>query len=421
LAILSASAARAQTTRLVPSQYSTIGAALDAASAGDTVLVSPGVYQEHYLQVNGVTLRSVDGPAVTIIDAQGLGRVLRVRNYKGLPCLIEGFTIANGRAPDYDIDFATKSGGGILMDINGDDLTVDRCVFVGNAAGNGWPGGNTPFFHGANGYPGGGGGAIALAGNALITNCLFLDNRAGNGGKGEDGADTDFGSNAFDGGNGGDAGDGGAIYSSWGNGNARVYGCTFSRNRAGSPGEGGSGGNTAWPWSDGDDGESGAASSHPAVDVAEGLSTCVLWDNTPATQDGVDPMFDSDFALLPGSPYIDAISDWGAVALTSFDIGGNPRSHDDPGSGPALVDRGAFEYGPWLPYSIPAQVFVDLGNSQPGPDGSIQNPYPTIAQGAANIPSGQFLGVIAGSYSESILTLSNHMIVKPLGGPVLIQ
>ncbi|MFZ9880333.1 MAG: hypothetical protein ACO3QC_02895, partial [Phycisphaerales bacterium] len=37
---------------LVPSQYATIQSAINAASAGDTVLVSPGVYSE-LIRFNG--------------------------------------------------------------------------------------------------------------------------------------------------------------------------------------------------------------------------------------------------------------------------------------------------------------------------------------------------------------------------------
>ena len=57
-------------TICVPSEAPTIQAGIDAASAGDTVLVAPGTYYEHDIQLQpAVTLMSQAGPEGTTIDA----------------------------------------------------------------------------------------------------------------------------------------------------------------------------------------------------------------------------------------------------------------------------------------------------------------------------------------------------------------
>ncbi|MGB0741369.1 MAG: hypothetical protein ACPGXX_14970 [Planctomycetaceae bacterium] len=48
---------------LVPEKYQTIQAAIDAANAGDAVLVKPGTYSERIQLRPGITLRSTGGDA----------------------------------------------------------------------------------------------------------------------------------------------------------------------------------------------------------------------------------------------------------------------------------------------------------------------------------------------------------------------
>jgi parallel beta-helix repeat protein len=80
------------TTLLVPSQYSTIQAALFAASSGDTIIVSSGVYNETNLVItqNGLTLQGQD-KTNTIIDGQNSNKNITV--VKANNAMIRGFTI----------------------------------------------------------------------------------------------------------------------------------------------------------------------------------------------------------------------------------------------------------------------------------------------------------------------------------------
>ena len=48
--------------------FRTIGNGLALAASGDTVLVAPGRYVEHVVLGSGETLRSSNGPAVTVIE-----------------------------------------------------------------------------------------------------------------------------------------------------------------------------------------------------------------------------------------------------------------------------------------------------------------------------------------------------------------
>jgi hypothetical protein len=84
----------------VPSEQPTIQAGLNAAGANDTVLVAPGAYTERLIwpTQDGITLLSEDGAAATMIDAEGLGRVVSM---DAIPytsaTVMQGFTIAKGR------------------------------------------------------------------------------------------------------------------------------------------------------------------------------------------------------------------------------------------------------------------------------------------------------------------------------------
>ena len=60
----------------VPADEPTINAAIDAASVGDLILVQPGTYTLTVQLSKAVTVRSTDGPAVTVIVDCSVQKVL---------------------------------------------------------------------------------------------------------------------------------------------------------------------------------------------------------------------------------------------------------------------------------------------------------------------------------------------------------
>lgn len=113
----------AQTTHLVPSQYATIRAAVNAASDGDTVLIAPGVYAKNVTITGiGLTVRGTGGPSVTRIDAP-----------TGVLIELFGSTGATGTTIE-GISFSGVDSSGIRANPGGSDivdLTVNDCVFDG--------------------------------------------------------------------------------------------------------------------------------------------------------------------------------------------------------------------------------------------------------------------------------------------------
>lgn len=204
----------AQTTILVPGDFSTIQAGLNAASPGDTVLVAPGTYtgpNNRNLNFYGkaVKLKSEQGPGVTIIDAQHLDRCFVFNSDEALDTVVEGFTIRAGAAT---VAAGTYDGGCITAGPGAP--TIRNCVITGCTAernGGGLASGNGTFIdsctftsNGA-GWKGGG-----VYGNAVVWNTDFSNNEA-----------NDTYSNTAD---------GGGVYLM--NGSSEVRGCRFAGNNA---------------------------------------------------------------------------------------------------------------------------------------------------------------------------------------------
>ncbi len=84
----------------VPDDAPTIQAGVDAAAAGDTVLVACGTYFEHDIVMkSGICLRSETGnPDCVTIDAGQAGRVMEFNHLDSL-VIVQGFHFTGGQAP----------------------------------------------------------------------------------------------------------------------------------------------------------------------------------------------------------------------------------------------------------------------------------------------------------------------------------
>ncbi|MFH1999776.1 MAG: right-handed parallel beta-helix repeat-containing protein [Planctomycetota bacterium] len=107
---------------LVPSQYPTIQAAIDAAVNGDTVVVSPGTYLENIdFLGKAITVSSSDGPEATLIDASLASSKVSVaafQNGEGPDSVLQGFTLTKGKGTYVELpnphDYSDFVGGGIF-------------------------------------------------------------------------------------------------------------------------------------------------------------------------------------------------------------------------------------------------------------------------------------------------------------------
>lgn len=109
-------------TYYVPDDFLTIQAAIDASASGDTLLVKPGTYHERLTITKAITLKSTEGPNVTILDGDNAGTVLSIR-WDPARATVDGFTITNGNG---------WAGGGVYV-IQADP-TIKNSIITGNRA-----------------------------------------------------------------------------------------------------------------------------------------------------------------------------------------------------------------------------------------------------------------------------------------------
>ncbi|NOU58518.1 T9SS type A sorting domain-containing protein [Marinifilum caeruleilacunae] len=110
LAICISTTAFSQRTIHVPTDYSSIQAALSNASSNDTVLVQTGVYEENIIwpETNGIKLLSAGDSTNTIIDGTESDRVINIIHAAiDTNTVIKGFRIRNG--------LTSQKGGGIQI------------------------------------------------------------------------------------------------------------------------------------------------------------------------------------------------------------------------------------------------------------------------------------------------------------------
>ncbi len=112
-------------------QFSTIQALIDAASAGDTILIDPGTYegsinfQGKDVVVGSLFLTTGDSSYIsqTILDAKQSGSVVRFENNESSGAVLSGLTLTGGHAVE---------GGGIF--ISGASPTLSHLLITGNKA-----------------------------------------------------------------------------------------------------------------------------------------------------------------------------------------------------------------------------------------------------------------------------------------------
>ncbi len=135
--------------------------ALDAAAAGDVIIVADGIYTgplNKNLDYAGkdLTLRSENGPELCIIDCEGDGRGVVFASGESAAAVLDGFTIRRGYSEYY-------AGGGIMcLDAS---PTIRNCILAQNRV-----------------YGLGTGGGIFIGGGApSLLNCQIIDNLAWSG------------------------------------------------------------------------------------------------------------------------------------------------------------------------------------------------------------------------------------------------
>jgi hypothetical protein len=195
---------------LVPGWYTSIQAAIDCATNGDTVLVADGIFtgtgnREIAFHNKLITVKSEHGPLYTILDCQNLGRGFHISDNEDSTSAIIGFTIRNGRGGE-------GGGGGISMVGGAWPMIVD-CIIDSCSATKG--------------------GAIYITGadRQWIRNCIFRNNNAVEGGGGvfyeNNGHDTHLADCLFEGNS---ASNGGAVMA-WDNTIVVIDNCTFVHNQ----------------------------------------------------------------------------------------------------------------------------------------------------------------------------------------------
>jgi len=185
---LLASDAKARTWR-GPGDTPLIQAAVDSAQAGDDVLLASGTYSwtsqgaqfPNMIRLkSGVTLHSETGPANTILDGEGRGRLILCDQTQDV--VIEGLTIRNGLATvnlpkaGPDAPLVNERFGGGVWATNPSSITLRQCVFSENHA-----------------QAQGAGGGGAWCNNARVEDCVFDHNSAVGSGSGGGGLNVDYG------------------------------------------------------------------------------------------------------------------------------------------------------------------------------------------------------------------------------------
>ena len=383
----------------VPADQPSIQAAINAATNGDTVLVSPGTYTENInFSGKAITVTSASGPLATIIDGGATTSVVTFNSGEGPTSILSGFTIRNGQSIYYGGGIEISSASptiigniitgnhgiyGIGIDVHGGSPLIKGNTITGNtqAGGDGGAGGGGIATWGSSSSP----ASPTIIGNTITTNSVSGGGNGGGISVGYYGQPT-IQNNLISGNNAYNYGGGIAV---WNYSGAIILQNVIINNAAGGGGSGGGigiyasqnvvlvnntiNGNTAANSSSGIYVASGspltvtlannivvASTSQVAVECASTWSSSspVFDDNDFYSATGsaytgvcnlssgssnisVEPLFANpsslDFHLSTGSPAIDAGGPT-PIPLPTTDFDGNPRVVN------GTVDMGAYEY-----------------------------------------------------------------------------
>lgn len=311
---LTASLALGQTQLLVPSQYPTVQAAIDAAPVGATILVSGALSVTTPIDTLGkaLTLRGAAGAELLCSSS----RAFSFYNGETDSTVIEGLIVRWGRAPN-STTWGVRGGDGGAMTIVGASPRFVGCVFDSCHAGDGMPGASTTSLGGPGSGGGHGGVAYVVDGAPVFDRCTFTLNRAGAGATGGDGADGANGINnaGYSAGNGGPGGDGAVVFATGSAAHVRLQSCVLQLNVAGRGGRGGQGGDggdgvmIAGQWATfggnggagGDGGNGGAALVRGVAGAVVDVVNCTFESNWPAAGGGAGHGGTNGVGVHPGT------------------------------------------------------------------------------------------------------------------------
>ncbi|MHC4945307.1 MAG: hypothetical protein ACYTG7_20005, partial [Planctomycetota bacterium] len=95
----------------VPTEYTSIQEAIDAALNRNEILVDPGTYVENLdFLGKAITVKSIGGPEDTVIDGNQNGSVVAFKNGEGPDSVLQGFTLTNGSGTTI---YQAHAGGGV--------------------------------------------------------------------------------------------------------------------------------------------------------------------------------------------------------------------------------------------------------------------------------------------------------------------